>query len=166
MKKHLLFLVSSLLILCMGCNTSVQKVSGDYSYKQSGLVNLTDNDGHQTSTFITKQGQMNILQDRHGDQGDIIVTFNEMGGGTYSCTGSIKGDSIILDNHEFYTRFSNADTVVNFIQLGKTYSVQSTGRGIISDDMILMDEVWSGNSSDGSPVQLHADKITLLAEEN
>ena len=166
MKNHHLLLISCLLILCAGCETSMHKVTGDYSYKQSGLVVFTDAEGQQVTILATKQGQLNILKDRQSKGGDILVTFNEMGGGTYVCDGKIKGDSIFLSPHEFSTRFSTADSVLNLTQLGKVYTVQSTGRGVIREDMILMEESWTGRPEDGTLMRLHADKITLLAEKN
>lgn len=166
MKNHLLLLVFCLLILCVACDTSMHKVTGDYSYKQSGLVVFTDDEGQQVTILATKQGQLNILKDRQGKGGDILVTFNEMGGSTYVCDGKIKGDSIFLSPHEFSTRFTTADSVVNLMQLGKVYTVQSTGRGVIREDMILLEESWTGRPEDGTLMRLHADKITLLAEKN
>ena len=167
MKKIFLY-VSVLLIVSLmtACNKDVKKITGDYSYKLSGVVNFEDADGNQTSILATKRGQMNIIADKKGKKGDIVVTFNEMGGGAYSCTGMVKGDSIIFNPYEFSTRFSSADSVVDLIQLGHVYTVQSRGSGVIHDDVILMEEQWIGRPESGEMVRMKADKITLLAEEN
>ena len=162
------FFIGLLLIAtcCISCNKDVKKITGDYSSKLSGVVNFEDADGNQTSILATKRGQMNIIADKKGKKGDIVVTFNEMSGGAYSCTGVVKGDSIIFNPYEFSTRFSSADSVVDLIQLGHVYTVQSRGRGVIHDNIILMEEQWMGRPESGEMVRMKADKITLLAEEN
>lgn len=166
MNKQLFFLLLALLLISAGCDTPMNKVTGDYSYKQSGLVTFTDEENNTVSTLATKQGQMNIMRDAHGERGDLLITFNEMGGGAYTCTGKIKGDSIFFDPYEFTTRFSTTDSLSSLLQLGKVYTVQSAGRGIITDDMILVEEQWMGKPEDGSLIRLRADKITILAEKN
>ena len=109
---------------------------------------------------------MNIMADKKGRKGDIVVTFNEMTGGAYSCTGKVVGDSIFFNPYEFSTRFTSADSVVNLIQLGHVYTIQSQGKGLIHDNIILMEEHWMGRPENGEMIHMKADKITLLAEEN
>lgn len=166
MKTKILIGLLLIATCCISCNKDVKKITGDYSYKLSGVVNFEDADGNQTSILATKRGQMNIIADKKGKKGDIVVTFNEMSGGAYSCTGVVKGDSIIFNPYEFSTRFSSADSVVDLIQLGHVYTVQSRGRGVIHDNIILMEEQWMGRPESGEMVRMKADKITLLAEEN
>ncbi|MBO4488043.1 MAG: hypothetical protein J5741_00100 [Bacteroidales bacterium] len=166
MKKILTFLLPTLLLLSVSCDTPSRKVTGDYSYKQSGLVTFTDEENHTVSTLATKQGQMNIMLDRHGKKGDVLITFNEMGGGAHTCTGKIQGDSIFFAPYEFTTRFSISDSLAGITQVGEVYTVQSAGRGIICDDMILVEEQWTGRPEDGTQIRLHAEKITILAEKN
>ncbi len=166
MKKLLIIGIATLLTLCVSCNRDVRDRTGDYSYKLSGVVNFVDENGEITSVLATKRGQMNIVEDKHGGRGAIRVTFNEMNGGAYSCTGHIRGDSILFDIHEFSTRFTSADTAIALLQLGKVYTVQTAGQGVIHDNIILMEQHWTGHPEDGSALRLNADKITLLAEEN
>ena len=110
--------------------------------------------------------EMNIMADKKGKKGNIVVTFNEMTGGAYSCTGKVEGDSIFFNPYEFSTRFTSADSVVNLIQLGHVYTIQSQGKGVIHDNIILMEEHWMGRPENGEMIRMKADKITLLAEEN
>lgn len=167
MKKFFLYVSVMLTVLFMtACNKDVKKITGDYSYKLSGVVNFEDADGNQTNILASKRGQMNIMADKNGEYGDIVVTFNEMNGGAYSCTGKVEGDSIFFNPYEFSTRFSSADSVVDLIQLGHVYTIQSRGRGVIHDNIILMEEQWIGRPESGEMVRMKADKITLLAEEN
>ena len=167
MKKFFLYVCVLLTaVLLTACNKDVKKITGDYSYKLSGVVNFEDADGNQTNILATKRGQMNIRADKNGENSNIVITFNEMNGGAYSCTGRVEGDSIFFNPYEFSTRFSSADSVVDLIQLGFVYTVQSQGRGVIHDNIILMEEQWVGRPESGEMVRMKADKITLLAEEN
>ena len=166
MKKLWIIGTAVILTLCTSCNRDVREHTGDYSYKLSGLVSFVDASGEATNILATKQGQMNIMEDKKAGRGVVLVTFNEMGGGAYSCTGKISGDSIVFKPFTFSTRFSSADTTIELLQLGKVYTVQAEGRGIIRDGVILMEERWIGQSEDGSNIQMQANAITLLAEEN
>ena len=153
-------------VLLTAWNKDVKKITGDYSYKLSGVVNFEDADGNQTSILASKRGQMNIMADKKSGKGAIIVTFNEMNGGAYSCTGKVEGDSIFFNPYEFSTRFTSADSVVDLIQVGHVYTIQSQGKGVIRDNIILMGELWMGRPENGDMIRMKADKITLLAEEN
>lgn len=167
MKKLLLYVCVLMTVLLMtACNKDVKKVTGDYSYKLSGVVNFEDADGNQTNILASKRGQMNIVADKKEGKNAIIVTFNEMNGGAYSCTGKVEGDSIFFDPYEFSTRFTSADSVVDLIQLGHVYTIQSQGKGVIRDNIILMEEHWMGRPESGDMIRMKAEKITLLAEEN
>ncbi|MBP5649574.1 MAG: hypothetical protein J6X01_00675 [Bacteroidales bacterium] len=167
MKKIFLYACVLLIaVLLTACNKDVKKITGDYSYKLSGVVNFEDADGNQTSILATKRGQMNIVADKKEGKGAIIVTFNEMNGGAYSCTGKVEGNTIVFNPYEFSTRFTSADSVVDLIQLGHVYTIQSRGEGQIHDNVILMEEQWMGRPENGDMIRMKADKITLLAEEN
>lgn len=164
--KNFLCLCVLLTTILTACNKDVKKITGDYSYKLSGTVNFEDADGNQTKIMTIKRGQMNIVADKKGKKGDIVITFNEMGGGVYSCTGKVEGDSIFFNPYEFSTRFSSADSVMDLIQLGHVYTVQSRGRGVVRDYLILMEEQWIGRPENGEMMRMKADKIVLYAEEN
>ena len=167
MKKFLLYgCVLMTVLLVTACNKDVKKITGDYSYKISGVVNFEDADGNQTSILASKRGQMNIVADKKEGKGAIVVTFNEMNGGAYSCTGKVDGENIVFNPYEFSTRFSSADSVIDLIQLGYVYTIQSQGTGQIHDNIILMEEKWMGRPENGDMIRMKADKITLLAEKN
>lgn len=166
MKRYILGLMLLVALICVSCNKDVRKIAGDYSYKLSGKVDFTDSEGHSDFIFMTERGQMNILEDKKGKTGDIVVTFNVMNGSNYSCTGKVKGDSIFFNEHEFYTRFSSADTASHSIQIGKLYKVHASGRGFINGNIIVVDEIWNGQREDGENTTMKSDKISILAEKN
>lgn len=166
MKTRILIGLLLIATCCVSCNKDVKKITGDYSYKLSGVVNFEDAEGNQTSILTSKRGQMNIVANKKEGKGTVIVTFNEMNGGAYSCTGKVDGNTIVFNPYEFSTRFTSADSVVDLIQLGHVYTIQSQGKGVIHDNIILMEEHWMGRPEHGDMIRMKADKITLLAEKN
>ena len=61
-------------VLCTACDRDRQALTGDYSYKLSGEVALTDEDGAVTYRLIHRNGQMNILRDK-SDKDRYIITM-------------------------------------------------------------------------------------------
>lgn len=165
MKRCIYFLFLTLLFFT-SCQKNLKKNTGDYSYKVSGKVDFRDAEGNTAFILMNERGQMNILEDRKGGKGAVIFTFNEMNGSAYSCTGRVKGDSIFIDRHEFVTRFSSADSVPDLILLGCVFAVQAEGKGVINNNMIIINEKWTGYREDGTQTTLKSDKIALIAEAN
>lgn len=165
MKKNIFFLLL-LSFVFISCHKEVKKITGDYSYKLSGKVDFIDSAGNTAFILAEKRGQMNILENKKAGKGEIIFTFNEMTGSAYSCNGHVNGDSIFIEPHEYITRFSSADSTLDLIQLGRVFSVQAEGKGIINNNMIIINEKWTGIREDGTQTTLKADKIVLIAESN
>lgn len=166
MKRYIFGIMLLMAFVCVSCNKDVRKITGDYSYKLSGKVDFVDAEGHTDFIFMTERGQLNILENKKGSKGDIILTFNVLNGSNYSCNGRVKGDSIFINSHEFYTRFSSADTASHSIQIGKLYKVNASGRGFINNNIIVIDEKWNGQREDGENISMKSDKISILAEKN
>lgn len=164
--KKIIFFLLLLSTLFISCNKEVKKITGDYSYKLSGKVDFTDSAGNTAFILMNSRGQMNILENKKAGNGAILLTFNEMNGSAYSCNGHIKGDSIFIEKHEFITRFSTTDSTPALIQLGRVFTVQAEGKGIVNNNMIIIDEKWTGIREDGSQTTLKSDKIALIAEAN
>ena len=83
-----------------GCDRERGALTGDYSYKLSGEVVLTNADGEVTYRLIHRNGQMNILKDK-SQKSRYIITMNEMSGGCYTMTAELRGDSLLIDQHTF-----------------------------------------------------------------
>ena len=81
------------------CNRDVNNLTGDYSYKLSGEVIITDDDGDETHHFIHRNGQMNVLKDKSRKSG-LVITMNEMNGGCYTLLAELQGDTIVLQPHQ------------------------------------------------------------------
>ena len=67
----------TVLLLLASCDNSKRSFTGDYSYKLSGEIKLTDTDGETSYRLLHRNGQMNILRDK-SDRHRYIITMNEM----------------------------------------------------------------------------------------
>jgi len=114
----------------------------------------------------SQRGQLNILRDRNGDKGRVVITVNQMDGSVYSFGAKVKGDSIILDSHECVMEFSSLSTSTSLTQVKTPYYVRISGRGILHDNIMVLEECWTGARTDGSDNTLNATRMTVLAEQN
>jgi len=167
MKKNLFICIIALVFILGGtsCQREVRSITGDYSYKLSGEVTVTNNDGEISYLMVNKRGQMNILRDKSASD-RVTITMNESAGGAYSFTATIKGDSLLLDPYQFSTNILTGDNVSPF-QDGTTlvFRIDVAGRGVRNDNIILIEENWSGQQSSGNS-RLEGNKMVLLAEKN
>lgn len=168
MKHRLLWIVMAVMLLATACNREERNLVGDYSYKISGEVILTDADGQETHQFIHRNGQMNILKDKSRKSG-LLITMNEMNGGCYTILADIQGDTIVLPPYEFSTNILSVD---DFPSIGSdnapslVYHVRAAGSGRPNGQMLIIHEHWSGIQSGDPSITLKAPEITILAEKN
>jgi hypothetical protein len=150
------------------CNRDVNNLTGDYSYKLSGEVIITDDDGDETHHFIHRNGQMNVLKDKSRKSG-LVITMNEMNGGCYTLLAELQGDTIVLQPHQFTTTLLSTEGIPSIGQEGShtmVYQISAAGNGRPNDQMLILREHWTGNQSSDASVRLHAPEITILAEKN
>ena len=165
MKKKLLtlFLATIILLGNISCQRGTRSLLGDYSYKISGEVTITSDNGEVTHLMVNKRGQMNILRDYISD-GHVTITLNESTGGAYYCSALVKGDSLIVEPHSFSTNIITGDNI-NPLQENSSlvFSIVASGKGIHNGDIILIEEQWSGTQG---AQRLEGGKMLLLAEKN
>ena len=168
MKKILIIctLATAMLLCNISCQRGVRSILGDYSYKISGEVTITDEDGEVTHLMVNKRGQMNILRDYLSD-GRVTITLNESTGGAYYCSALIKGDSLIVDPHTFSTNILTSDNINPLQENGSlVFSIVASGKGIHNGGIIMIEEQWSGTQSSNDAQRLEGRKMLLLAEKN
>lgn len=166
--KRLFFFTALILTATFltACHREVHQVTGNYSYKISGEAAVTESDGDTSFIMVSKRGQMNILRDRN-DKEKVLVTMNETGGGVYSFTAAVKGDSLILDPYQFTTNILSEASINPFQDDNATlvFQIDASGSGFSNDDIIILNEQWSGRQSSGNAT-LFAPKMTMIAERN
>ena len=150
------------------CNRDVNNLTGDYSYKLSGEVIITDDDGDETHHFIHRNGQMNVLKDKSRKSG-LVITMNEMNGGCYTLLAELQGDTIVLQPHQFTTTLLSTEDLPSIGQdsaHSMIYQISAAGSGRPNDPMLILREHWTGSQSGNASVRLRAPEITILAEKN
>ena len=160
-------------VLCTACDTDNRALTGDYSYKLSGEVALTDENGEVTYRLIHRNGQMNILKDR-SNKSKFIITMNEMSGGCYTMTAELRGDSLLIDPHLFNTNILSSNSIPDIsIDLDQdeedatiVYRVSAAGGGIVNGEMLILNEIWTGSQSGNSAATLNGPEMTIIAEKN
>ena len=155
-------------VLCTACDRDKSAFTGDYSYKLSGEVAITGENGDVTYHLIHRNGQMNILKDK-SQKGKYIITMNEMNGGGYTLSAVIRGDTLEIEPHEFTTSLITSDGI-SLIDEENTativYRVNAAGSGRKTENILIIREHWQGKQSGNPVVRLNAPEITIIAEKN
>lgn len=163
-----------IVIFLGACDRDRQVLTGDYSYKLSGEVVLTDADGAVTYRLIHRNGQMNILRDK-SDKERYIITMNEMTGGCYTMTATLHGDSLRIDPHSFNTNILSTSSIpdlnIDFDldqdeEASIVYRISAEGGGTINGNILILREVWNGTQSGNSAVTISGPEMTIIAEKN
>ena len=152
------------------CNGDKFSITGDYSYKLSGEVKLTDSEGETTFRLIHRNGQMNILRDK-SDKHRYVITMNEMNGGCYTMSARLDGDNLQIDQHEFATNVLSSSGIPDIDLIDNeepsvVYHVSASGNGKRNGDILIIKEVWKGNQSGNPGVTLRGNEMTIIAEKN
>ncbi|MBQ3734674.1 MAG: hypothetical protein II859_12025 [Bacteroidales bacterium] len=152
------------------CNGDKFSFTGDYSYKLSGEVKLTDTDGETTFRLIHRNGQMNILRDK-SDKNRYVITMNEMNGGCYTMSARLDDDNLQIDQHEFATNVLSTSGMLDIDILNNeepsiVYRVTASGNGKRSGDILIIKEIWRGNQSGNLGGTLLGNEMTIIAEKN
>ena len=161
-------------VLCTACDCDKKSLTGDYSYKLSGEVVLTNADGEVTYRLIHRNGQMNILKDK-SQKSRYIITMNEMSGGCYTMTAELRGDSLLIDQHTFQTNILSTNSIPDLdidLDLDQdedatiVYRVSAAGGGSVNGNILILTEVWTGKQSGNSSATLNGPEMTIIAEKN
>ena len=175
--KTKLLPTSLLVIIAMfvgGCDRERSTLTGDYSYKLSGEVVLTDVDGATTYRLIHRNGQMNILKDKSA-KGRYIITMNEMNGGCYTMNAELHGDSLLIDSHTFNTNILSTNSIPDLdidLDLDQdedatiVYRITAAGGGTVNGNILILNERWTGSQSGNSAARLNGPEMTIIAEKN
>ena len=163
----LLILAATLLASCNGDKLSF---TGDYSYKLSGEVRLTDSNGETTYRLLHRNGQMNIMRDK-SDNNRYVITMNEMNGGCYTMNATLDGDNLQIGQHEFATNVLSTSGMLDIDILDNeepsiVYRITASGNGKRNDGILIIKEIWKGNQSGNPGATLRGNEMTIIAEKN
>lgn len=151
-------LLCAVMFMCFGCeeNQSVHSIKGAYRYKASGIVTITNPSESGSnivkSHSITETGVLELVSMHDGS--DLLLTFNQSGGGVYNTRGTASEKTLHIDP------FSR--TMV--VEL-ETYDVNVSGRCEVFDNTIILYLNISGTSV-SSDKTLQGTGIQMLAQKN
>ena len=173
MHKHLIIGILGILLLTLpSCQRGLKQFTGDYSYKLSGEVQLTNADGTVSYRLLHRNGQMNILKDK-SVKGRYLITMNEMNGGCYTMNAELNGNHLQISQHQFATNILSTNGLPDLdIDLGQeedpslVYRVTASGEGDCTGDILIIKEVWRGNQSGNPEATLLGTEMTIIAEKN
>lgn len=161
-----------LAVLCSSCKKEIKAFLGDYSYKVSGQVclitpQLLDESSYDTTyQVISHIGQMHIMPDNNLGGNNLLVTMSEMNGAANTIHATVKNDSIFFEPYEYSTTLSFASAIGSSATLTHVYQVKTAGKGIVNDNMIMMEQQWTGCRTEDSRATISGPKMTIVAEEN
>ncbi len=168
MKRQIILLIAIALVFS-SCNREVNQFLGDYSFKISGEVAITNAEGEVTHRLMSKSGQMNILKEADGEDAHrVLITMNEMGGSGYTIHGTISDNRITFEPYTFSTNLITEENVSLFGDNTSSLvcQISASGSGILNGNMLVIDEQWSGHQSGNADITIQAPKITIIAEKN
>ena len=157
--KRILLLCFVLLGCMTACQKNVQQFTGDYSYKISGSVTVEGLIDEYDKMLTPRIGQMNIVR-MNDSKSRVMITMNESGGRAYVCYGWIDGNQLTIDPYSFTTEMTLKATETG------VYDVDAYGDGELTDDMLVIHQVWQGVKTNDEDVMFLGTDILIIAKRN
>lgn len=154
------------MILCLSsCESPLQTIVGEYSFKISGQVTK---DGNQGIVLPDEIGAMEII---HLADSNYLLTFNTINGSAYTTQATKTGNQLDLQPFSrivtltYYTQES--DILGGMIEITETehFDTDIYGYGTIYDKTIEFKLQYSGEELTSSK-RIKGNNITMLAKKN
>ena len=148
--------LAALAMICLLCSCqkddSLIGITGDYSYKTSGeIISFTDSDTLRVA-LPDEVGTLDIVP-LH-ENGNILLTFNTLGGSAYSTFGTADGDDITFEPFN------------RTLRLGMlTYDISVEGTARRYDGTILFSLTYEGQSQSFER-KLESTSVQTIAKRN
>lgn len=185
MKKIKSFITLAAILLFMyGCNETmdVRSVKGSYSYKTSGQAEMGNlENGDKKIKLDNESGQLEIIS-LHDDD-NVLLTFNQLGGETYSSKGTVNDDELEIEPffrtytvnttvvvydtiHTVVGGILDIDTITSHEKIiSEVFDITVSGNGKIYDNSIIFDFKYEGKS-ENSDYTLKSEKVQMIAKRN
>ena len=167
MKKIYLILLSVLALGLSACNQKdpVNSLSGNYTYKVSGVVNV---DSVGDIHLSPETGTMSITSTEKNEE--VIMCFNHNGGDAYDIRANVTTDSLyILPMH----RYIDVEVAQDTLALGtitrrrETFDVQVAGSGhMLTNGDVSFNISYTGTSLSDPNTHLSGKGIFLHCKRN
>lgn len=158
-------LLSSMILCLSSCESPLQTIVGEYSFKISGQVTK---DGNQGIVLPDEIGAMEII---HLADSNYLLTFNTINGSAYTTQATKTGNQLDLQPFSrivtltYYTQES--DILGGLIEITETehFDTDIYGYGTIYDKTIEFKLQYSGEELTSSK-RIKGNNITMLAKKN
>ena len=151
MKRGILESLVVLVILGMtltGCKDEVQQTAGEYSYKISGTVIADSVETH----LLSETGALHVIYE---DAGDLLLTFNVLGGDVYKTYADVANKEMKLQEFQ------------RLLTVGaQEYKVTVTGSGEVHDKDLVLNLSYRGYQMQADSIKLEGDSLLLIATKN
>lgn len=171
------------LCLCMmtlaACKNEVTTTTGDYTYKTSGVVEisatLADGTSHlQRVTLPDETGQLQVINLHSSDS--LLLLFNQLGGSAWQNTATVKDQQLTFPAYEhtlaltvedvrFDTLPMTGTVVRDSVHQREVFDCTVSGTGHTYDDAIVLTLQYTGTSRT-SEKTLKGTDIQTIAKRN
>jgi hypothetical protein len=169
MKKQLFIAIAALMAFSSCQKSGMHLFRGDYSYKTSGSVTLTEilSDGDTdepvsfTVNLLNEIGQLEI--NALGNEKDsLLVVMNTMGGEVVVTHAFCDGREIFLKDFTKNTLLFSGDSIT----LKNEMRVQASGQ-MYEDNTIILNMIYDGEAeTTNRNFMIHGDNIRMAATRN
>lgn len=156
MSKWLVLPMICVLVLT-GCNTEVWHMTGEYSYKLSGRVEVESEDTLMVKNIDDEIGTLRILS-KDNKAEEVVLTLNQLAGGVSTTTAVVEGERLEIEPFEKTMR------IASLLPNGE-FSVTVSGYAERYQNTLIFVLECSGESLDGE-YSLTGEEITMVATRN
>ena len=167
MKKIYIIMCSVLALALTACNQNeeVNALTGNYTYKASGVVRVSDvGDIH----LAPETGTMSVTGTEKEDE--VIMSFNHSSGDAYEMRATVTKDSLyVRPMHRYLDVEVSRDTTMlgTVIKNNETFDIEVTGSGkMLSDGNISFSLTYSGKALNEAGCTLNGNNIMLQCKRN
>lgn len=147
-------------VICMACSchNEVRPLTGSYSFKTSGYVEVKDGSVITTKVLPDEIGTLDLISLNNKDS--LLAVFNPVAGPVSQTQGRVANDSIVLQPYQrtvqlVYTSEKDNDFDVDLGFLDKQSNAESfivtvESVGQVYDNTIIFNSQWTGVNLDGT----------------
>lgn len=156
MKKASLIMIA-LLPALSACRNDADLFKGDYSYKTSGTVYITDGSTQQTYQLSNEIGQLRIVGLSSADS--VLIIKSALSGSVETMRAKVTNDSI------FIAPYQKSLSIVMTNSVDGDYDITVDGCGVMYDDntIILTQNYYNDQTNQ---IQISGENIITFAQRN
>lgn len=158
--KNRFYLLAMIAIAFTACSKEAKTLSGDYSYKKTGSIQIATDTTSITLHLNNEIGQLNII-DLNAEEGNkVMLVYNTMNGDIITTNATITGDTLKIDPY-------NRQLSIQTDSISGKFDIEVRGYGVRYDNLILFNEIYEGEIEENqNKATVYGDDIKTIAERN